>query len=53
MAIASARCAVCGQDAYRNKWGRMMLHTRIIQGDDIGARPQPEVCPGSDAGARP
>lgn len=49
----SARCAVCKQQAYRDKSGRMMLHTVQVVGDKYGDPLRAEVCTGSDRGARP
>lgn len=48
-----ARCSVCNQKAYRNRYGRMMLHTRTVVGEAIGSKPKAIVCEGSDKGARP
>ncbi len=53
MAARRDRCAVCGQEAYRNKYGRMMLHTIQVVSDQIGSKVVPEICSGSDLGARP
>ena len=53
MAIRSSRCAVCGQQAYRNRYGQMLRHTVRIIGDRIGDKGHIEVCAGSDRGARP
>ena len=47
--ITRARCAVCSQSAYRNRHGRMMLHTRT---EYVGLVGKPVVCEGSDVGAR-
>lgn len=46
-----ARCAVCKQQAYRDKNGRMMMHTRTEY--ESGRPPIAVVCEGSDRGARP
>jgi len=46
------RCAVCQQRAYRDRHGRMMLHTRNVEGLKYGDPLRAIVCEGSDRGAR-
>jgi hypothetical protein len=50
MAITSARCAVCQHQAYRNKYGQMLAHTRVEWIDVL--RKRAVICEGSDKGAR-
>lgn len=51
--ITPARCAVCGNQVGRDRHGKMLMHTRIVVGDEFGAKPKAEICAGSDRGARP
>jgi hypothetical protein len=50
VAITPARCSICKQQAYRNRHGQMLAHTRD---EWQGLRKVPIVCEGSDKGARP
>ena len=51
------KCGVCGEQAYRNKSGQMLLHTRYgahaPRRNGGGTYATAEVCPGSTRGARP
>jgi hypothetical protein len=49
--ITPSRCSVCSQPAYRNRWGAMLMHTRLDPGFGLFGRPV--ICEGSDRGARP
>lgn len=48
-----SKCSVCKQEAYRDRSGRMMLHTDRVVGEKFGDPIRAVVCPGSDKGARP
>lgn len=48
-----SRCSICKQQAYRDKSGRMMLHTRREVPDAIGGKIYSVICEGSDTGAKP
>lgn len=49
-AATASRCAICKQQAYRNAYGRMLMHTRT---EYAGSRAVAIVCEGSDKGAKP
>ncbi len=50
--IAPARCAVCNQQVYRDRYGKILMHTRAGKAISILAV-EPIVCEGSDREARP
>jgi hypothetical protein len=64
MAVTTkTRCSICGAEVYRDRFGKVLMHTTAASGGtrpasyrmfDPGARYTPaKVCEGSDRGARP
>lgn len=47
------RCACCGKQVYRDGNGRVLMHTKVVVGENYGDKLRAEICEGSDRGARP
>jgi hypothetical protein len=51
------KCGICSEQAFRNKRGQLLLHTRygamLAKRRGSGTYATAEVCPGSVKGARP
>lgn len=52
MSSSKAICAVCQQQVYRDRNGRIMAHTKVASFDPVTWMPIAEACTGWERGAR-